>query len=235
MRVLNGQAVSENISIQELQKMMEASDMKNFAIACEALRIANNHEAYEVLKGYVDTRDKYKYRCVLSAIFEYNEAAELSDYLIRALQSQERFLVTVALNHLVNKNIEISDKYIIECFERNHKWLESYYYQALNTIEKITENTERIISLLGSASSDSVRIAIAECLENFCTEENHLRLFEMFANSSLAKVRMVACRIACKFSRYDLLQRYMDDSDGHIRKYIKNYKDDVVDEEVERG
>lgn len=144
MRMLNCQVVPENLSIQELQKMMETTDMQIFAIACEALRIANNHEAYEVLKSYIDTRDKYKHRCVLAAIFEYSEASELRDHLIRAL-------------------------------------------------------------------------------------------FEMFANSSLAKVRMVACRIVCKFRRYDLLQRYMDDSDGHIRKYVKIYKDDVVDEVFERG
>lgn len=53
MKTINGQIVPEDLSLSELETMMESSDMQKFAVACEALRLANTHQAYEVLKKRV--------------------------------------------------------------------------------------------------------------------------------------------------------------------------------------
>lgn len=98
--------------------------------------------------------------------------------------------------------------------------IDSYYYQILRNIEKTPQYTERLIRLFNTARADSIKIAVAECMESYATEENYVRLFELFENSDIAKLRMEACRIACKFGQKDLLQRYAGDADGHIRKYV---------------
>ncbi len=64
---------------------------------------------------------------------------------------------------------------------------------------------------------------MAEQLEEFATEENHMQLFKLFQEDEQAHVRMIACKIASKMKRHDLIVKFEDDKDGHIRKYVKNF------------
>ena len=220
MKYINGQAVPAHLPISEIAVMMESPDMKIFAIGCEALREIGTQEAYALLKQHLDPKDRYRFRYVLSVIFDFDASAELSAYFLDALQSDSFMFVLTVLKHLIHKNLWVSDEQILQCFEKNHKQIDSYYYQILEGIAKTPEYTARLIRLFRQAPSDSVRIAIAKCMTAFAVQDNYMHLFELLANSPIHKLRMEACRIACKFGRKDLLQRYVSDSDGHIRKYV---------------
>jgi hypothetical protein len=89
-------------------------------------------------------------------------------------------------------------------------------------------HTIRMINLLNNSQTDSIKIAVAECLTEFTTTENFYDIYELFANSSISKLRMEACRIANKFGRVDLLQAFANDSDGHVRKYVKQLCDKII-------
>ena len=82
----------EHISINELDQMMESSDMKQFCKVANALVQKKSKEAYEVLKKHIFSKDVYKRRYVLSVIFEYPEALELVDELEKALKTQNAYL-----------------------------------------------------------------------------------------------------------------------------------------------
>ena len=220
MGLLNGQAVPKNCTLDELKMMLEASDMRTFSLACEALKTMRTTEAYKLLKSRLQEKDKYRYRYIISVIFAFDESAELKDRFLNALQSDDRILMKTALEHLIHKNIWVTDEQILSCFEKHHNCLDGYYYQILLRIAKIERYTSRMIKLLNASTTDSVRIAVAACLTEFATKENFLDIYRLFADSGIAKLRLEACRIACRFDRTDLLQRFAEDADGHVRKYV---------------
>ena len=219
MKLLNGKPVPDDLSIEELHVMLESSDMQTFALACEALRNRKTNEAYSLLKEYLTEKDTHKYRYILSVIFSYDESSQLQEHFLGAMQSDNMYLVRTVLDHLVHRNIWVSDEQILCCFEKNHNSLDAYYYQILGNLAKTEQHAERLIRLLNTAETDSIRIAVAECLESFSSETNYLRIYALLADSNIAKVRMQACQIANKFSRVDLLQKFTDDPDGHVRKF----------------
>lgn len=184
MKLVNGNAVPDSYTIDQLQEILDSSDMQTFALACEALQNTKEAKAYQVLKAKLQEKDRYRYRYLLSVIFS--------------------------------------------CFEKNHNNLNGYYYQILLRIARTESHTTRMINLLNNSQTDSVKIAVAECLTEFTTTENFHDIYELFANSSISKLRMEACRIANKFGRVDLLQAFANDSDGHVRKYVKQLCDKII-------
>ena len=220
MKFLNGQEVPQNCTINDLRTMLESSDMQTFAIACEALRNSGTTEAYHLLKSKLQVKEKWKYRYILSVIFTFDESIELKNYFINAMQSDDRILVATVLNHLIYKNLWVTDEQILTCVEKNHNFLDGFYYQILLRIASTASNTSRIIELLNNSKSDSTKIAVAECLSEFATKDNYIDIYCLFADSNLSKLRMEACRIAGKFGRGDLLHTFVKDANGHIRKYV---------------
>ena len=223
MKYINGKTVPEHYTIDQLRKMLESSDMQTFVFACEALRNTKKPEAYQALKAKLQEKERYKYRYLLSVIFSFDESAELQEHFINALLSEDMLLVTTALEHLVHKNMWVTDEQILTCFEKHHNNLDGYYYQILRGIARTELHTERMMKLLNCSRSDSAKIAVAECLTDFTTTENYCDIYKLFADSNVPKLRLEACRIARKFSRKDLLQAFANDSDGHIRKYVESF------------
>lgn len=219
MKMINGQEVPQHLSMGELEQMLTSSDMQTFALACEALRIHATHEAYLLLKAHIEDKDLYRRRYVMSVIFDWEEASELKQELLHDLKSDHHFLVDTALNNLIYEKIRVEDDAIFSCIERNHRWLDGYYYQVLALVDKNESNLARIIKLFQSCDDPSARITIAERLPAFCTAENYQQIFAMTANDPQPRIRMAACCIAHYFGRMDLLQPFADDPDGHIRNY----------------
>lgn len=220
MKMINGQTVPENLSLPELVEMMGTSDVQIFAVACEALRLANTQQAYEVLKKHISVADKYKFRCILEVIFDYSSACELVCALEYALQSEEMFLVKTALNNIIQGKVRVADEQVLACIEKNHHKLDSYSYRVLTRIKGTSESINRILNLYHTCKEDSCRVVIAECLYHFCSINNYLQLFALFESEDTPHIRILACRIAKDYNRADLLQKFTHDKDGHIRKLV---------------
>lgn len=200
--------------------MLESADMQSFALGCKALEYAKTPEAYELLKSYLSTADKYRLRCVYEAVFSYKESAQLRDEFGKALLSDESMFVNCALSHLIHKNLWASNEQILLCFEKNQNKLDPYYYQILSTVPKSETAADKICALFIGAQTDSLKIALGELLPDFALESNYMKLYEMLSRSNMAKLRMQACRIAKKFGETKLLESFTEDPDGHIRKYV---------------
>ena len=218
MKMINGQIVPENLTLSELEEMMESSNMQAFAVACEALRLVNTRQAYEILKKYIRVLDRYKRRYVLSVIFDFSDSNELISELEYALQSEDIILVTTALNNIIQGKVRVKDELVFACIEKNRKSIDHWHYNVLTSVEKTERNLELILKLYYACKEDSCRIVIAECLQTFCNSDNYLRLFDLFKEDAVSHIRIIACRIAKDYARVDLLQKFVQDKDGHIRK-----------------
>ncbi|MBP3412048.1 MAG: hypothetical protein J6K89_02195 [Oscillospiraceae bacterium] len=220
MRSVNGEPVPIAMELGELEQRMASSDMQIFAASCQALALANTQEAYELLREYVCVSDPYRRRCVLAVIFDYEQAVELKSELVAALRSEKHFLVTTALDQIVSGKAMVEEEELFGCIERNHNSLSGYYYGALMNVQKTAGNLDRILRLYHSSKENSIRTALAQCLQGFCNSENYLLLFDLFKDEPVSHIRMVACRIAKAYGRGDLLRDFADDRDGHIRKLV---------------
>lgn len=218
MAMVKGMDIPEGLTPEQLEAMMESKDMRAFMIACEALRLAQSDAAYALLKQYISHNDLYKRRYVLSVIFTYPQAAELVPHLEQALDSDKTFLWGTALDVIIQQEIRVSEKALFSCIERNWSQVGGYDIYALASVEKNQSNARRIWKLYHACRDNSTRIATAEVLHGFCTEENYLTYYELFQDDPAPHIRILACRIARAYHRPDLLSRFTQDRDGHIRK-----------------
>lgn len=222
MKIVNGQAVPEGLSLGELKKMMESPDMQTFAVACEALQEAKTTEAYALLKRYIAHADPYRRRCVLAVIFNYPEAAELISHLEQALGSEKSFLVGTALDVIIQGKARVSDDVLLACMEKNPEALRGYTCLALRTVSDTQRNVQRILTLYRGCQDESARIGLAECLHSFCNAENHMELYRLFQNDPAPHIRILACRIAKEYRHPQLLEKFTQDQDGHIHKLARS-------------
>ena len=216
-----------SVSIKELIQLMETSDMKQFCNVTKELVQRNSKDAYEVLKKYVFSTDIYKRRYVLSVIFEFPYAIELVDELEKALRTEnaKAFMTKTIQEVLIKYNIKIDAHTIIQVL-KNSDLDYGWYYQVLETFDISEENIDKLLELYRiKRKCTSIRIVMAEQMLRFANEENYIQLFQLFEKDEQAHIRMIACKIASKMSRQDLLVLFKDDENGHIRKYVtKNAK-----------
>lgn len=221
----NGTEIPESLSIAELECMLESNSMKEFCLAAKALVMKNSLEAYEVLKRHVYNPDIYKRRFILEIIFEYPYAVELKGEIEKALKSEDikGFMVKTALSAIIKFNLEADDEILIDVLKR-HKELDSWYYLVVANLENNEKNFDELLKLyLMRKHNASVRIALAEQLLRFANVENYMTLFNMFEHDEQPHIRIVACKIALKMNRKDLLITFLNDKDGHVRKYSRIY------------
>ena len=212
----------EHISITELDQMMETSDMKQYGKVANALVQKKSKEAYEVLKKHIFSKDVYKRRYVLSVIFEYPEALELVDELEKALKTQNAylFMTTTILSLMIKYHITLDASVVVEALT-NSDMNDGWYYQVLGEFDKNEKNLEMILKLYRAKRKyTSIRIFMAEEIFKFVNEENYMQLYQLFEKDEQPHIRMVACKIANKMGRRDLLELFKDDKDGHVRKYV---------------
>lgn len=211
----------ENAPIKELVQRIETPDMERFCAVAKELIRRNSKDAYEVLKKYVYSSDAYKRRYVLSIIFEYSYAMELVDELDKELRAKDTkvFIVTTILEVLIKYNIKIDEDTLILAL-KNSALDAGWYYQLIGTFEQSEKNLEKLLELYEIKSQcTGIRIEMAEQLLRFVNEENYVRLFHLFQKDEQGHIRMIACDIAKKMNRMDLLLSFKDDKDGHVRKF----------------
>lgn len=218
MKLVNGQTVPENLSVQQIESMMLSQDMQTFALACEALRLTGTQDAYTLLKMYIHSTDPYRRRYVLSVIFDFPQASELTAELEAAMKSGTPFLVTTALEQLRAGKAWASEEAILSCFERKHNHLDGSFYSVLSRIQKSPDHCQRILELYSGSRNSSTKIALAECLLAFADVRNYESLYTLFRNDPAPHIRILACRLAKDYQREDWLSSFYTDPDGHIRK-----------------
>ncbi|MBQ9745456.1 MAG: hypothetical protein IJW21_01370 [Clostridia bacterium] len=216
--VVNGERVPYEATIAELQEMLASGEMKDFTLACEALSRREEREAYEAMKQYIDHKDKYRRLYVLKTIFRHPCAArELIPWLEENIASGEKWFSENGLEVVAKFGVKINREFLLSAVEKY--WQGNVSYSALGALEILEpteENFRAFVTLFEKAAKSGQKEILAEIL---CKKYLPLRaeeLFELFAVSDFAKVRITAARIGKKYGLD--MEKLKFDENGHVRK-----------------
>lgn len=223
-RTINGHVIPSDLPLSELLKMLESKNMMDFVLTCETLADHKTDDAYIHLKRHLDDPDKYRRRYVWSIIFEFSQATELTDRFVENFYSDDSIFVILAFDSALKYRIPLSETVIWDAVERNGKIMWEGHYDILMRLSHSSSNFDKLMNLYRvRRNSRSVREHIARVLAQYAEGEYFDDLYELFKNDEYSKVRRVACDIAIRNKRKDLLEVFKTDPDGHIRKAAERY------------
>lgn len=201
--------------------MLLSPKMLDFTNACDTL--SSMGEGYDLLKQHLFSNpDKYRRLYVFKVIFEFSEArTELISFLENELLSPNRFFSEQALNNIIKYKLEISGDNVFSALERHKDDRYGYCFLALMHIRPKQGNYERILSLYKSLRANSTKEFCAAALCTHATEEKFEEIFSLLEKDAYCKIRLIACKLAVAFGKWGLLNGFINDCDGHVRKYVK--------------
>ena len=222
--ILNGIPIPYDLSINQLRQMMESPTMKDFALACEVLSCHKSHEAYEIMKGYINDKDKYRRLYILQTIFRHPEAVELTDFLEKAISSDDLSFVNNGLLAVANYKIKVSDSLLFSVITKH---LSKLSYGALTALKGrgiSEENYRNLTKLFQKAEQCSQKEAIGEILFAKYLPAKAMELFDLFRRDTFAKIRLLALKIG-NIYHYDI-SPFLSDTDGHVKKLAEAFLKD---------
>lgn len=216
-KFINGCYVPHDTPIKELKIMLASPVMKDFMLACEVLSAREDRESYELLKKYINHKDKYRRLYVLKTIFNHPASAELIPWLEENIASGEKWFSENGLEIVGELGIKINREILLACVEREIKYRYAYSaIKALSSLEANEENYRAILRIFEKAIGSYQMEYLTEILCEKYLPQKANELFALFAVSDFAKVRIIAARIGRKYG-FDL-EKLKYDENGHVRK-----------------
>jgi len=143
---LNGARIPYDAPIDELEAKMASKVMKDFTLACEALSYKDDPKAYEIMKFYINDKDKYRRLYVLKTIFRHPQALELTGFLKSAITSEDYLFVEHGLFVIADYGIKVPDDLLFSVIYKNLDRLSSELC-ALKALDISEENYIRLTEL----------------------------------------------------------------------------------------
>ena len=216
--LLNGSPIPYDLPIEELRAMMSSPVMKDFSLACEALSHKNASEAYQIMKAYINDKDKYRRLYVLNTIFRYPEAVELVNFLENAIASDDFLFVEHGLTVVSDYGIKVSEPLLLAAV-RNHCDKLSVAVGALKTLAINESNFEEIKRIFTFCTKCLQKEVLGKTLCEGYLPQKAKELFELFRRDTFAKIRWIAFEIGKRYG-FDT-KDFLLDTDGHIRKRVQ--------------
>ena len=217
---VNGERVPHDAPMAKLKLMLASPVMKDFMLACDVLSGRKDREAYELLKKYINHKDKYRRLYVLKTIFGHHASAELIPWLEGNIASGEKWFSENGLEIVGEQGIKINREILLAAVEREIKY--RYAYSPINALSSLDVNEENYLAILRifeKAIGSYQKEYLTEILCEKYLPEKANELFELFAVSDFAKVRIIAARIGRKYG-FDL-EKLKYDKNGHVRKFAE--------------
>ena len=238
---LNGARIPYDAPIDELEKIMASKVMQDFSLACEALSYKHGPKAYEIMRSYINDKDKYRRLYIMKTIFRHPQALELTDFLKSAITSDDYLFVEHGLFVIADYGIKVPDDLLFSVIYKNLDRL-SRELCALKELDISEENYIKLTELLKKARACGRKRTIAEVLSEKYLPSKAKELFELLSKDELPSIRILGVKIGREYG-YDL-KAFFSDMDGHIRKqaakslgklefllkYMKKYHVDVSDD-----
>lgn len=213
---INGVTVPYNKATDELEIMLSNGNMCDFVVACEALSYKTDEKAFNLLKEYINDRDKYKRLCILKTIFRHRNSTQLKDFLEEAVLSDDINFAENGLKNAYDYHFKISDEIILTAV---HKHFRSLYCTFLYILKNLNENEENFLSLVElfkKSEISSQKEVLSDILcEKYLPEKAEF-LFSLFSNDNFSKIRLIAVKIGKEYN-FDI-SKFHTDSDGHVKK-----------------
>ena len=213
---INGISVPYGKSSQELEQMLLNGDMNDFVVACEALASKNDQYSFELLKGYITHKDKYKRLCVLKVIFKYPEAEELKWFLEESLLSKDILFAENGLKIIYKHNVKLKDSIILMAVKNHLKELHCTSLYALSCLDVSNDNFLVLVEIFKKLKGCGQKEVLGKILTDKYLSQKSRELFDLFSNDDFPKVRLLAVKIGKKYG-FDI-EKFKFDNDGHVRK-----------------
>lgn len=213
---LNGERIPYEKNINELKDLLSSPNMKNFSLACEALSYSEDPEAYELLKSFIDSKDKYRKLYILKTIFRIPQSIELIPRLEEALCSDNMLFTKAALNVISDNKVKVSEELLCSTVAKHINKLD-YEVYALYKLDICNTNYIYLTELFKCTDKNTAREIICDILTERYLPDKARDLFELFGQDKYAKIRLAAVKIAKKHS-FDISE-FLSDIDGHVRKF----------------
>ena len=213
--ILNGTSIPYEATVDELKTMISSPVIKDFSLACEALSYKDDAVAYEMMKSYVNDRDKYRRLYILKTIFRHPQAIELKEFLEGAINSDDFLFVSQGLLVIAEHNIKISEALLVAATERH---LSKLYTEirALHILDTSEGNYQKLTELLEKAETSTQKEFLCEMLIKKYLPEKAKDLFDLLGKDRCPKLRLCAVALGKKYG-FDTYQ-FEEDPDGHVRK-----------------
>ncbi len=240
--MLNGTPIPYELPTDELKIMMSSPEMKDFALACEALSYKNDPEAYPIMKSYINDRDKYRRLYIIKTIFRHPEAAELVGLLENAIVSDDVLFVEHGLSVIAEYKIKVSDSLLLSVICKHFPNLGWTAVRSLGTLTVSEDHYVKLKELWARAERCVQKEIIGEILIEKYLPFKSRELFDLFGRDGTAKIRLLALKLAnqCGYN----ISSFLSDIDGHVKKlamkslgglsflsrYISKYRVDVSDD-----
>ena len=200
--IFNGASASCDKTLFELREMIASPEMKDFTIACDELSCMDSDEAFEIMRLYLDHKDKYRRLYVLKTIFRHPRAADISYYLEEAILSGDKLFVENGLLTVGRYGIKISEDIIWFGVENS----DLYYndMKALKMLDVSPKNYKKFLDIFFGEGIFNQRIYwqkifIADILREKYLPEKAEELYRIFAADEFADIRFRAIKIADDF------------------------------------
>ena len=214
--LLNGVGIPYDKPIEELKELLFSPNMKNFSLACEALSYSDSEEAYELLKSFINHKDKYRRLYVLKTIFRTPYSAELIPCLESSIVSDDLMFVKAALDVIAEHKIKVSEDILRNTISKhlNKLGLELY---SLTVLENNSKNYRYLTEIFSESKDCLKKEIICDFLQEMYLPKKADELFELFKNDKFAQIRLEALKLGKEFG-FDISQ-FLTDTDGHVRKF----------------
>ena len=219
--ILNGTPIPYDATVGELEIMIFSPVMKDFSLACEALSFKNDAVAYEIMKSYVNDKDKCRRLYILKTIFRHPQAIELKEFLESAINSDDFLFVSQGLLVIAEHHIKISEALLIAATERH---LSKLYTEirALHILDTNEANYKKLTELLEKAETSAQKEFLCEVLIKKYLPEKAKDLFDLLGKDRCPKLRLCAVTLGKKYG-FDIYQ-FEEDLDGHVRKAARSLR-----------
>ena len=200
--IFDGASATCDKTLSELREMMASSEMKDFTVACEELSYMDSDEAFEIMRPYLDHKDKYRRLYVLKTIFRHPRAADISYYLEEAILSSDKLFVENGLLTVGRYGIKIPEEII--WFGVENSDLSYNDMRAIKLLDASPENYKKILDIFFGEGIFNKRIYwqkifIADILREKYIPEKAEELYRIFATDGFADIRFRAMKIADDF------------------------------------
>lgn len=220
---------------------MSSTVMKDFSLACEALSYNTDPAAYQIMKSYINDTDKYRRLYVLKTIFRQPKAVELVGFLENAITSDDILFVEHGLTVVSDYKIKISDSLLLSVVCKHFQVLG---YTAIHSLSMLTVSEDhytKLIELFKQENRCCQKELVGKILIEKYLPKKSKELFDLFSRDGIAKIRLLALRLANKCG-YNI-SSFLYDMDGHVKKlalsslgklsflanYISKYQVDISD------
>ena len=216
---VNGAPIHYGTSYDELCEYLKTPG----ALAWASFRALSHLGTSASLKKLIELSQSSDWRfrrSAIDAIAYHPEAEEAIETIGKALSDSAEYVVRVACEVVAKLKFVVLHDNVLHLLTSNNPNTREYAVKTLSEIWQ-TDDFDKVYNLFATDKIQEVRNAAAWTLRAHVTEDNWLKLFEVWWQDTLVRHRKWSCELASAFDVNQVkkeLENLAFDKDGHVRK-----------------